>query len=143
MTTGSTTTDPDARERDQAKTRIEAPTDARQGREVESPDTTSFASIWQLFGYAIVDADGTTAGPVARVWTDTASGKLGFIGLRTGRVRRQTHVIPARDARIDVQDRSIRVGYLTATMRNAPRHNTDVTLTADQARKVDTYYDNS
>ena len=143
MTTGSTTTDPDARKRNQAETRIVAATDARQGREVASRDSTSFASIWQLFGYAIVDAAGTTVGPVARVWTDTASGKLRFVGLTTGRIRRQTHVIPARDARIVVQDRSIRVGYVAATMRNAPHHNTDITLTSDQARKVDTYYANS
>ena len=152
MMTGSTTTDagplrasaadPDAHERERGQGRIETPTDAQQGREAGSRESTDFAHIWQLFGYAILDTAGTKVGPVARVWTDTASGRLRYVGLTTGRVRRQTRVIPAWGARIDDRDRSIRVGYLAETIRNAPCYNTDVNLTSDQERKVGTYYDN-
>jgi len=153
MTTGSNathaglprapSTDPEAHEQEQAERRVEAPTDAPPVHEVGTEDSISFASIWQLFGYTILDASGTNIGSVGRVWTDTPSGRLSFVGLTTGWVRRQTHVIPARDARIDDNDRSIRVPYPGGTIRHAPHHNTDVSLTSDQERKVDTYYDNS
>lgn len=136
------TPDPDARELERVERRIDVTADAQQMRESGPLDSMAFRHIWQLFGYAIRDTAGATVGPVARVWTDSASGRLEYLGLTTGRIRRQTHVIPALDAHIDDHDRSIRVGYLAATIRTAPCHNTDVPLTSDQERKVGTYYDN-
>ena len=150
MTTGSTlahggplrasTADP-AAQQDQIYRRIDASGDTQQAVETGSGESKAFAQIWQLFGYAVLDSAGTQVGPVARIWTDTASGRLRFLGLTTGWISRQTHVIPAGDARIDDHDRSIRVGYLAATIRNAPCHSTDVPLTSDQERKVGAYYD--
>ena len=152
MTTGSPTTDagparvstwdPDAPEPERVERQVESSPDDRRVGRAGPLDSMAFAHIWQLFGYAILDDAGATAGPVARVWTDPASGRLRYLGLTTGRIRRQTHVIPARDVHIDDHDRSIRVGYLAATIRAAPSHNTDVPLTSDQERKVGTHYDN-
>lgn len=101
----------------------------------------SSASIWQLYGYTILDGRGRHVGPVARVWTDGASQTLAFVGLNTGRLWRRTHVIPAQDARIDDTARSIQVAHRAEAMRAAPLHNTDVPLSSTQQRKVSTYYD--
>jgi PRC-barrel domain len=122
--------------------------DSHPGEQAEIPgvtltgtqDAPSFAHIWQLFGYSILDDAGTRIGPVARVWTDTATGKLTFVGLTTGRIRRQTHVIPAGDIHIDDHDRSMKVPYRAAAIRGAPHHNSDVALDSDQERKVYTHY---
>ena len=110
-------------------------------RGAHTRDDQSSASIWQLYGYTIVDARGRHVGPVARVWTDRGCQTLAFVGLNTGRVWRRTHVIPARDAQIDDAARSIRVAHRAGAMRAAPHHNTDVPLSSAQERKVTTYYD--
>lgn len=135
--------DPDARGPVTTEARTETPACATPTTPKASPDSLSFAQIWQLFAYTVVDARGTRMGPITRVWTDVESGKLTFVGLTTGRFRRQTHVIPSGGARIDDNDRSIRVPYPAAAIRGAPHHNTDVSLTSDQERKVGTYYGNS
>lgn len=112
-------------------------------RRTGADDARSFAHIWQLFGYALLDRSGANLGPVARIWTDSASGRLKFVGLSTGRLRRQTHVIPAGDARIDDHNRSMKLPYRAATIRTAPHHNSDVSLKSDQERKVYDHYDNN
>ena len=135
--------DIDSRPGNQGEQRVEAPTELPETSSTRTQDTKSFAYIWQLFGYAILDDAGTNMGRIARVWTDTASGRLKFVGLTTGRFRRQTHVIPAGDARIDDHDRSMKVPYRAVTIRAAPHHNSDVSLMSAQERKVYTHYDNS
>jgi PRC-barrel domain protein len=101
-----------------------------------------FTAVWQLFGYSIVDVRGRTLGPVARVWTDDGSQTLAFVGLNTGRVRRRTHVIPARAAQINDADQSIQVVYPADMILGAPHHNTDIPLSSAQERKVNAHYDN-
>ena len=121
---------------------LEAPTEVAEAQPPGPHDATSFAYVWQLFGYAILDNAGTKIGSVARIWTDTASGRLTFVGLTTGRLRRQTRVIPAGDACIDDHTRSMQVPCRAATILSAPHHNSDVGLKSDQERKVVTHYDN-
>ena len=132
----------DSRPGNQREWRGAAPTEAPEARPSGTHDATSFAYVWQLFGYTILDEAGTTIGSVARIWTDTASGRLTFVGLATGRLRRQTHVIPAGDARIDDHTRSMQVPFRAATILSAPHHNSDISLKSDQERKVETHYDN-
>jgi hypothetical protein len=98
--------------------------------------------VWQLFGYQVLDAGGNKVGPVQRVWADDTTGSLKFIGLKTTWFWGSTHVIPAGDAQIDTMMHSIRVKYPAASIPGAPSHNTDVSLSSDQERKVDTYYAN-
>jgi hypothetical protein len=122
---------------------VEAPAEIPEARLMGTDDTTSFAYVWQLFGYAILDRSGANMGPIARVWTDTASGQLKFVGLSTGRLRRQTHVIAAGDVHIDDRERSMKVPYPAATILRAPCHNSDISLKSDEERKVYGHYDNS
>src|SRR5436309_592050 len=68
-------------------------------------DPSHFAHIWQMFGYAVLDVGGTNVGPVARIWTDNSSGTLAFVGVNTGWLKHQTHVIPVAGARIDDTNR--------------------------------------
>lgn len=123
--------------------RVEAPEGILKAGPTETEEARAFTYIWQLFGYAIVDRSGAKVGPIARIWTDTASGQLKFIGLTTGRLRRQTYVIPAHNARIDDHARSMTVHYRAAVIRRAPHHNSDVSLKTDQERKVYDHYGNS
>lgn len=104
-------------------------------------DRTQFARVWQLFGYDVLDTGGTRVGTVERVWTDNATASLKFIGIKTGWFLRPTHVIPARDEQIDDRLHAIRVGYLAAALLGAPSHNTDISLTNEQERKVAAYYE--
>lgn len=152
MSTGSTTkhgrslqaetADAEAGEMEPVERRTNATAHTQQVRGAASLNATALIPIWQLFGHAILDSSGATVGRVARVWADPASGRLQFLGLTTGRIRRRARVIPAREANIDDHHRSIRVDYLAATIRAAPCHNTDIPLTTDQARTVGIHYDN-
>ncbi|HZU12082.1 MAG TPA: hypothetical protein VFB58_04515 [Chloroflexota bacterium] len=137
------TQDSDPRLGEQGERCLGAPTEIPEARPAGAGDSASFAYIWQLFGYTILDRSGAKMGPITRVWTDTASGHLKFVGLATGRLRRQAHVIPAGDVHIDDHERSMTVAYRAATIRGAPCHNTDVSLKNDQERKVYAHYDNS
>lgn len=121
----------------------EAPARLPEASQTEVHNAGNFAYVWQLFGYTIRDRSGATMGPVARVWTDLASGELKFVGLTTGRLRRQTHVIPAGNVRIDDLDRSMNVPYRAVAIRRAPHHNSDVSPKSDQERKVYSHYGNS
>ena len=122
---------------------VEAPPEATQISPAEDPGALSLEHVWQMFGYTIFDGSGTKVGPIARIWTDMATGRLKFVGLTTGRIFHQTRVIPAQDARIDDRDRSIMVPYQAAAICAAPHHNSDIGLKSDQERKVQTYYDNA
>lgn len=97
--------------------------------------------VWQLYSYQVLDARSESLGAVDQVWTDSESSIVKFIGIRTGWVRGQTHVVPAGDARIDPGSRSIHVGYSRDKIRGAPSHNSPHSLSSDQERKVYAYYD--
>jgi hypothetical protein len=122
---------------------LAAPAEIPAVRLMGTDGAACFAHVWQLFGYSILDRSGAKMGSIARVWTDTASGRLAFVGLTTGRFRRQTHVIPAGTVHIDDHERTMKVPYQAVAILRAPYHNSDISLKNYQEREVYTHYDNS
>jgi PRC-barrel domain protein len=113
----------------------------RSRRQVMNVDSDErFARIWQLFGYEVIDGRGIPVGAVTRLWPDNATGSLDFLGLKTGRFARTTHVVPATQAAIDTRGRTVHVAYSAETIRSAPSYDTDIPLTDAQARKVASHY---
>jgi sporulation protein YlmC with PRC-barrel domain len=127
----------------QDERRLETPAQILDARLTGADDAASFAYVWQLFGYTILDRSGARVGLVTRVWTDTASGQVEFVGVTTGRIRHRSHVIPTANARMDDHGRSITVPYRAAAIRRAPHHNSDISPKRNQQREVDTHYDNN
>ena len=114
------------------------------------PDTSITADrnarvihAFRLTGYAMTDTHGVRLGSIGRVWVDRTTGALTALGLTTGMFPRQTRVVPVDGLRIDEARRSVQVGFAGDVIRHAPRHNTDVPLSVEQARKVAQYYDNA
>jgi uncharacterized protein (TIGR02271 family) len=92
----------------------------------------------QLYGYEVIDSDGTKLGSVDGVWVDDASDALEFIGVKTGWFLGKTHLIPAEQAQI--HDGQIQVPYPQSQIKDAPSFGTDDELSPDDEEQIYTYY---
>jgi uncharacterized protein (TIGR02271 family) len=92
----------------------------------------------ELYGYEVIDSDGTKLGSVDGVWVDDASDALEFIGVKTGWLLGKTHLIPAEQAQI--HDGQIQVPYPQSQIKDAPSFGTDDELSPDDEEQIYTYY---
>jgi len=94
----------------------------------------------QVYDYNVIDSNGNNIGSVDNVWVDDATGKLEFVGVKTGWLFGHTHIIPVENAQIDNQNQSLTVPYGQDQIKNAPSFPADATLSASDEDQVYSYY---
>lgn len=92
----------------------------------------------RLFGYDVVDSTGGKIGTVDNVWVDDATGKLEFLGVKTGWLFGKSHVVPAEQAQIG--GGQVSVPYPESQIKDAPSFPFDAQLTPDDETQIYSYY---
>jgi len=91
-----------------------------------------------VFGYDVVTSGGDSIGSVDGVWVDDATNQLEFIGVKTGWLFGQTHVVPVADAQIT--DGTVQVPYSSDQVKDAPSFGTDDELSPEAEQQIYDYY---
>jgi uncharacterized protein (TIGR02271 family) len=102
-------------------------------------DDVDDQTFQSLMGRNVVDSRGDTIGTLDALWTDEESGKVEFLGIKTGWLLGKTHVVPARGVEID--NDQIRVPYDAQLVKDAPSYSGDEALSDAQEREIIQYYE--
>ncbi len=103
-------------------------------------DTIDSNSTHDLFDYSVVDQSGENLGTLHSMWNNAETGKLEFLGVKTGWLFGSNHVVPADKAQIDGMARSIKVPYLMSLIKDAPTVDADSTVSDEQEAEIYRYY---
>src|SRR5690242_16399989 len=79
--------------------------------------------VHSLIGrYNVVDAGGEKLGTLDALWTDQDTGKVEFLGVKTGWLSGKIHVVPARGVELEDDKDRIRVPYEAQQVKDAPSY---------------------
>ena len=92
-----------------------------------------------LIGCEVVDENHAAVGTLHKLWTSRNSGRLDFLGVKTGWLFGHNHVVPAHDALIDDLTR-IQVPYGLDLIKEAPVVSAAEEITAEQEAAVCRHY---
>ncbi len=93
-----------------------------------------------VIGKNVVDQGGEHIGTLDALWTDEETGKVEFLGVKTGWLFGKTHVVPARGVEIHDDRDQIRVPYETQFVKDAPSYPAHEELSDAQEREIYDYY---
>jgi sporulation protein YlmC with PRC-barrel domain len=91
-----------------------------------------------IIGRKVIDQNGNDIGTLDALWTDEDTGKVEFLGVKTGWIFGKTHVVPAHGAQM--QEDYIRVPYEADFVKDAPSYPPHEELSYAQEGEVYDYY---
>jgi uncharacterized protein (TIGR02271 family) len=103
-------------------------------------DNLNDQTFHSVIGRNVVDEGGEHIGTLDALWTDEESGKVEFLGVKTGWIFGKTHVVPARGAEIHDDQDQIRVPYSIDKVKAAPSYPAHEELTNAQESEIYSYY---
>ena len=102
--------------------------------------STTAENAQQLLDYQVVDQTGSEIGTVHSFWANAQSGKLEFLGVKTGWLFGHNHVIPIDKVQLDDASRAVRVPYASEFVKDAPSIDADATISDDEEAEIYRYY---
>lgn len=102
-------------------------------------DDVNDQTFQSLIGRKVVDNRDDTIGTLDALWTDETSGKVEFLGVKTGWLLGKTHVVPVRE--VEIHDDRIRVPYDAQQVKGAPSYSADEALSNAQEQEIIQYYE--
>ncbi len=102
--------------------------------------TKSADNIHDLLDYNVVDKNGNDIGTLHSFWADNATGKLEFIGVKTGWLFGHNHVIPVDRVEFDQAAGAVRVPYDAEFIKGALSVPADSEITDDEEATIYRYY---
>jgi uncharacterized protein (TIGR02271 family) len=102
-------------------------------------DDVNDQTFQSLIGRKVIDNRGDTIGTLDALWTDETSGKVEFLGIKTGWLLGKTHVVPARG--VEIHDDQIRVPYDAQLVKDAPSYPAEEPLSDAQEQEISQYYE--
>ncbi len=103
--------------------------------DLSSPSTTA-----NLPGLGVIDKAGDPIGTVDALWNDPATGRLEFIGVKTGWLSGALHAVPAQGLQTDEARGNVLLPYTSGQVREAPSFGADATLSDADAAEVYRFY---
>ncbi|HEY0793338.1 MAG TPA: PRC and DUF2382 domain-containing protein [Chthoniobacterales bacterium] len=103
-------------------------------------DNLSDQTFHSVIGRNVVDQGGEHIGTLDALWTDEETGKVEFLGVKTGWLFGKTHVVPVRGAEIHDDQDQIRVPYSIDKVKEAPSYPAHEELTNAQESEIYSYY---
>src|SRR5689334_24187112 len=103
-------------------------------------DELTDRTFHSVIGRKVVDERGEDIGTLDALWTDENTGKVEFIGVKTGWIFGKTHVVPARGVEIRDDRDEVRVPYEAQYVKDAPSYPAHEELTDAQEREIYDYY---
>ncbi len=102
--------------------------------------TKTAANIQDLLDSNVVDQHGNEIGTLHSFWADSSSGKLEFIGVKTGWIFGHNHVIPVDRVEFDEANRTVRVPYEAEFIKGAMSVDADTEITDSEEAEIYHYY---
>ena len=93
-----------------------------------------------MLDYKVIDQNGSEIGTVHSFWADQQTGMLEFIGVKTGWLFGQNHVVPAEKAEVDQATQSVRVPYTSEFVKGAPSFDADAEISDAEEANIFQYY---
>ena len=97
-------------------------------------------NIHELLDYNVIDQAGNEIGTLHSFWADSSSGKLEFIGVKTGWLFGHNHVIPVDRVEFDDTARAIRVPYDAEFIKGAQSIDANAEITDAEEAEIYRYY---
>ena len=102
--------------------------------------TKSADNIHDLLDYNVTDQSGNDIGTLHSFWADSTTGKLEFIGVKTGWLFGHNHVIPVDRVEFDQAAGAVRVPYDAEFIKGALSVPADSEITDDEEAAIYRYY---
>ena len=102
--------------------------------------TRSADTAHDLLDYQVVDQSGTEIGTVHSFWADARTGNLEFIGVKTGWLFGQNHVVPVDKVEMDEAARTVRVPYTVDFIKGAMSIDADAEISDEEESQIYSYY---
>lgn len=102
-------------------------------------DDINDQSFQSFIGRKVVDDRGDTIGTLDALWTDETSGRVEFLGIKTGWLLGKIHVVPVRG--VEIHDDRIRVPYDAQLVKDAPSHSAEEALSDAKEQEITQYYE--
>ena len=103
-------------------------------------DSVTHDNAQSLLDYQVVDKASNNIGTIHSLWADEESGKLQFVGVKTGWLFGQNHVVPVEKAEVDETNRSVRIPYESEFVKNAPSVDADASISDQEEAEIYRYY---
>ncbi len=97
-------------------------------------------NIHDLLDSNVLDQAGNEIGTLHSFWADSATGKLEFIGVKTGWLFGHNHVIPVDRVEFDESARAVRVPYDAEFIKGALSIDADAEITDAEETEIYRYY---
>ena len=97
-------------------------------------------SLEQMIDYKVIDQDGDSVGTLHSLWSDPTTGAVEFLGVKTGWLFGQNHVVPAEKAELDESQNVVRLPYTSLFVKEAPSISADAEISEDEEEKIYHYY---
>ena len=97
-------------------------------------------NIHDLLDASVLDQAGHDIGTLHSFWADSSTGKLEFIGVKTGWLFGHNHVIPADRVEFDEAARAVRVPYDAEFIKGALSVDADAEITDAEEAEIYRYY---
>ena len=102
--------------------------------------TQSADTAHTLLDYKVVDQNGSEIGTVHSFWADQQTGMLEFIGVKTGWLFGQNHVVPVEKVQLDQAGQAVRVPYTSEFVKGAPSFDADAEISDSEEAEIFRYY---
>ena len=102
--------------------------------------TKSADNIHGLLDYNVIDQNGNDIGTLHSFWADNTTGKLEFIGVKTGWLFGHNHVIPVDRVELDQAAGAVRVPYDAEFIKGALSVPADSEISDDEEAAIYRYY---
>ena len=102
--------------------------------------TQSADTAHTLLDYKVVDQNGSEIGTVHSFWADQQTGMLEFIGVKTGWLFGQNHVVPVEKVQLDQAAQTVSVPYTAEFVKGAPSFNADAEISDSEEADIFRYY---
>ena len=102
--------------------------------------TQSADTAHTLLDYKVVDQNGSEIGTVHSFWADQQTGLLEFIGVKTGWLFGQNHVVPVEKVQLDQAAQAVRVPYTSEFVKGAPSFDADAEISDSEEANIFRYY---
>ena len=100
----------------------------------------SAENIHDLLDFNVVDQAGNEIGTLHSFWADHDTGKLEFVGGKTGWLFGQNHVMPADRVEFDDAARTVRVPYDADFVKGAMSVDADAEISDEEEAEIYRYY---
>ena len=97
-------------------------------------------NIHDLLDYQVLDRADNEIGTLHSFWADHTTGKPEFVGVKTGWLFGQNHVLPVDRVEFDDAARTVRVPYDAEFVKGAPSFDADAEITDEEEAEIYRYY---